>query len=121
MICRKSFVSADGEHGFGVIHAAWTHDGAFFIFNGELSGGHQPWHRPTYVYVRRTNRIVCLDDYVGGIDSDFTIVGGDGLRMTRINPRDGASEVLKVHLREVLYPRKGAEQSVAPEPPKRSS
>jgi hypothetical protein len=105
VICRKSFVSADGEHGFGILHAAWTPDGAYFVFGGELSGGHQPWHRPTYVYIRRTNRIVSLDDYVGGIDSDFTLVGHDGLRTTHINPATATSDPLIVHLHEVLGSR----------------
>src|SRR5689334_22966291 len=56
-VARESFVSPDGEHGMGVDHAEWTRDGRFFVFNGEISAGHQPWARPTYFYARGSKRI----------------------------------------------------------------
>src|SRR6266446_5664173 len=48
----RSFSSIDGEHGKGVGRAEWSTDGQFFVFNTSSSGGHQPWHIPTYFYSR---------------------------------------------------------------------
>jgi len=52
---RKSYGSADCEHGMGIDHGKWTPDSMFFVFNTSLSGGHQPWHRPIYFYSRKDN------------------------------------------------------------------
>src|SRR5262245_23420284 len=46
ILARKSYASADGEHGYGVIKAAWTPDSQFFVYSLASSGGHQAWHSP---------------------------------------------------------------------------
>lgn len=84
-ISWKSFSSRDGEHGWGVNHAAWTGDGQFFIFNTSSSGGHQPWSLPIYFYSLRQNRFYKLDSFVGPITSDFILQGRNTIRATRLN------------------------------------
>jgi len=64
---RKSYGSADCEHGMGIDHGKWTPDSMFFVFNTSFSGGHQPWHRPIYFYSRKDNKIHSLDSLVGPI------------------------------------------------------
>ena len=64
---RKSYGSADCEHGMNIIRGAWTPDSMFFVFNAQMSGGHQPWHWPVYCYCRRDNKIYTLDEAVGPI------------------------------------------------------
>jgi len=44
MLCALDYSSDDGEHGFGVVKAAWTPDNNYFVFSLTSSGGHQPWH-----------------------------------------------------------------------------
>jgi hypothetical protein len=60
-LARKSYLSEDGEHGFGVVKAEWTPDSQFFVYSLESSGGHQSWHSPVYFFSRKNGRIVNLD------------------------------------------------------------
>jgi hypothetical protein len=56
------------------------------------SGGHQPWHLPTYVYSRRDNRVYSLEAYVGPVTSAFELIGKGRVLVTRQragpDPRD---------------------------------
>ncbi|HTQ62005.1 MAG TPA: hypothetical protein VMI32_17405 [Candidatus Solibacter sp.] len=62
-LCTLDYSSEDGEHGFGIVKAAWTPDGHYFVFSLTSSGGHQAWHSPTLFYSPRDNKIRRLDDY----------------------------------------------------------
>jgi len=62
VLAKSSYVSEDGEHGYGVIKAAWTPDSRFFVYSLESSGGHQSWHTPVQFFARSTNKVVRLDD-----------------------------------------------------------
>lgn len=76
VLCSIDYSSEDGEHGFGVVKAAWTQDGRYFVFSLTSSGGHQSWHYPTHFYNTQDSRIYRLDDYVeaSGISKgDFTL------------------------------------------------
>jgi hypothetical protein len=84
---HRSFSSPDGEHGEGVGRAEWSADGQFFVFNTSSSGGHQPWHIPTYFYNRKRNRFFSLDDYIGQVTSDFKIGRRNMISTTRFNAR----------------------------------
>jgi hypothetical protein len=64
MLCALDYSSEDGEHGFGVVKAAWTPDNNYFVFSLTSSGGHQAWHAPTLFYNVRDNSIHSLDSYV---------------------------------------------------------
>jgi hypothetical protein len=61
--CSLDFSSEDGEHGFGVVRAAWTPDESYFVFSLTSSGGHQAWHSPTVFYNLRDTEIYSLDSY----------------------------------------------------------
>ena len=96
LLLSKSFWSRDHNHGEGVQHAAWTADGRFFVFNTSSSGGHQPWHVPTYFYDARSARLRSVDSVAGPITSDF-----DLRRSTLVTTRMGATadEKLPVTIR----------------------
>ena len=64
MLCAPDYSSDDGEHGFGVIKAAWTPDNNYFVFSLTSSGGHQPWHTPIYFYSVRDSQIRSLEKLV---------------------------------------------------------
>jgi hypothetical protein len=61
-LVKLSYVSEDGEHGYGVTKAKWTPNSKFFVYSIESSGGHQSWHTPVLFFSRSNNRIVRLDD-----------------------------------------------------------
>jgi len=69
MICSRSFLSEDREHGAGVDKTAWTPDSRFFVYGMYLSGGHQPWHFPAEFCSVRQSITRRLDDYVGPVIS----------------------------------------------------
>jgi hypothetical protein len=76
MLCALDYSSDDGEHGFGVVKAAWTPDNNYFVFSLTSSGGHQPWHTPTLFFSVRDNSIHSLDSYVkapGISKGEFTL------------------------------------------------
>ncbi len=82
---ERSFASADGEHGLVIVRAAWSPDSGFFVFSGGSSGGHQPWHVPTFIYSRATNGLYELDTCVAGIAvvaPDFEILSPHLVRVT---------------------------------------
>lgn len=63
MLCTLDYSSEDGNHGFGVVKAAWTPDNHYFVFSLASSGGHQPWHAPTLFYSAGDNTVRSLDSY----------------------------------------------------------
>jgi len=65
--CSKGYGSEDGEHGLVVEKAAWTPDSGFFVYSMSSSGGHQPWHSPTYYVSVNDRKIRRLDDYIGAV------------------------------------------------------
>jgi hypothetical protein len=75
-LCTLDYSSEDGEHGFGVVKAAWTPDSQYFVFSLTSSGGHQSWHAPTLFYSVKIRAIFSLDGYVEGsgiAKGDFTL------------------------------------------------
>src|SRR5207247_2015281 len=61
-LAAYSMTSPGGEHGWSVVKAAWTPDSRYFVFSAESSGGHQPWHFPTYAFSRRGRRVYAAED-----------------------------------------------------------
>jgi hypothetical protein len=77
-LCSENYGSEDGEHGFGVEHAAWSPDSMFFVYSMSSSGGHQAWHFPTYFIAVADFKIRKLDKYLGLItDPTFVLIGPD--------------------------------------------
>jgi|GEM_PF-856175 len=80
----KDYGSEDGEHGFGVVRAAWTPDSHFFVYSMSNSGGHQPWHSPIDFFSITDSKIHSLDDYVGAImDPNFELRKPDIIKADR--------------------------------------
>ena len=109
LLCTKDFSSSDGQHGAAVAQAGWTADSQFFVFSTSLTGGHQPWHFPTYFYSRRLHKILSLDSLVGPIlTSDFTLASPDTVKtQTWQKPGDLTPRPLTVRLGELqrIQPR----------------
>ena len=62
LLCSKDYSSNDGEHGYGVQEGKWTPDSQFFVYDTASSGGHQPYHAPTFFYSRKENRIRDIEE-----------------------------------------------------------
>lgn len=59
---HADYSSGDGEHGYGVVKAAWTPDSQFFIYSLTSSGGHQAWHSPVKFFSRKEKKVFSLDN-----------------------------------------------------------
>ncbi len=80
MLLGNSYGSADCEHGAELLRGEWSADSRFFVFSTQFSGGHQPWHYPTYTYDRCSNRVVELQPAEGPVVSpDFNLFPNDAL------------------------------------------
>lgn len=113
-LSRTDYSSDDGEHGYGVVRSRWTPDSNFFIYNMTSSGGHQPWHCPTYVFSSDDSTTYSLDEYLGPItDPEFTITPPDRVRLRGQRRSDLKDAVFHVRLSEVLGIHKGG---VKPDP-----
>jgi len=101
LLLVRSYASPDGRHGFVVQHAAWTPDSRFFVFSLTSSGGHQPWHYPTYLYSRQTNRLVSLDGRIGPLaEPDFRLSAPDVLN-AKVIVNDGPPHEVQLKLGEL--------------------
>ncbi len=82
-LCSADFSSADGEHGYGVVKAAWSPDGAYFVFSLESSGGHSPWHTPTMFFSDADRQLCSLDAFLedpGITTPEFELIAPDSVR-----------------------------------------
>lgn len=97
-MCSLSFLSGDGEHGYGVVKAAWTPDQRYFVFSMTSSGGHQPWHAPTLFYSVRHTEIDSLDSYIAaaGISKGEFALKSPNIILTEV--WKGASVPTRFHL-----------------------
>lgn len=86
VLLRQDDRSEDGEHGGGIVHAAWTADSQFFVASIVASGGHQPWARPLRVYSRARNRVLELSALGVNATGDFTLRPPDIVETTVLCP-----------------------------------
>lgn len=102
LVCDRSWGSPDGEHGLAVVHAGWTPDSQFFVVSTTSSGGHSPWHFPTYYFRRKQANIASLDDRVGPITSaQFKLSAPDVFRGRRKVGPDIQGQTFRVALGKV--------------------
>gem|GEM_PF-6864774 len=86
-VYQKTSPDVRAGQGWPVEYAAWTPDSKFFVFNTTSSGGHGPWHAPTYFYSREDNKIYSLDDRIGAVESSnvshaFSLKAPDVIQVT---------------------------------------
>jgi hypothetical protein len=65
LVSTVDYSSPDGEHGMGVVRAAWTPDSQFFVYSMASSGGHQPWKSPTWFFIRSSGKTQGLEQSLG--------------------------------------------------------
>ena len=104
---QRSFVSADGNHGQNIEHAAWTSNSRFFVFTTFSSGGHSAWHHWTFVWSRRDNKIHSLDDAyypqtAGTMAADFRLTAPDRIS-TLLADGSNSGRPLSVRLSQVHW------------------
>src|SRR2546425_3065711 len=103
LLLSQSYGSEDGEHGFGVEHAAWTPDSKFFVYSLSSSGGHQSWHFPTDFIAASTLSIHRLDDHVGPItDPGFKVLPPDTVYAVGRGKSDLKETTFEVRLSELV-------------------
>jgi hypothetical protein len=102
VLLRRDDRSKDGEHGSGVVHAAWTSDSQFFVASTAASGGRQPWARPLWVYSRTSNRVIELWKLGMVATGDFTLKPPDIVETTIHCPNENRDRPYAVSLHSLL-------------------
>jgi hypothetical protein len=101
LLCTKSYSSSDGEHGLGVAKGQWTPDSQFFVYDTSSSGGHQPYHSPTFFYNTRSNRIRNIEELTHRMvldQSPFMIVAPHSVAIVVLAKEDGSLDGLIILL-----------------------
>jgi hypothetical protein len=100
--CSLDFSSEDGEHGFGVVKAAWTPDEQYFVFSMASSGGHQAWHAPTVFFSALDKEIRSLDSFTSaaGISQGNFTLRPPNTVVTEV--WEGQSVPMKFHLDSLM-------------------
>ena len=94
------YTSSDGEHGFGVVKAAWTPDSQYFVYSLASSGGHEPGRSPIFFYDRKVERVRSFDQEVGVvIKADFSLAPPDFLEVVIRN--NGESKNVRIALSDL--------------------
>lgn len=105
VLFTRANTSADGLHGYRVVHGAWTPDSLFFVAGLESSGGHQPWSHPIWIYSRAANRVSELGALGLTPIADFRLLPPDILE-TQVLEEAGkglnSSRALSVGLKSLL-------------------
>jgi hypothetical protein len=83
LLFQKSYVSKDGEHGFGVVKAQWTPDSQYFLYSLASTGGHQPWHSPVDFFDRRRFQVRSLDTVLKDsiVNPQFVVAAPDKVKV----------------------------------------
>jgi hypothetical protein len=97
-----SFVSVDNENGAGIVQAEWTSDSKFFVFNTSLSGGHHPWHTPTYAYSIDEKRLISLDKTTGPVCSSFKLLPPDYIKLSTSTKDIKVQKEITIRLSDLL-------------------
>lgn len=101
ILVSRNFASSDGQHGYAVQQAQWTPNSRYFVFSLSNSGGHQPWHFPTYVYSRRTNKLLSIDNQGEPVASpEFHLDNDDILKITVLQ-KDGINRQIEMNLQDI--------------------
>lgn len=99
-----SYSSPDGEHGWNVVHAAWTPDSKFFVYSLQSSGGHQAWHSPIKFYCRLDNKLRSLDKRLGPVtDPKFSIEAPDIILASGQRKEDLEATTFRTSLSNFLH------------------
>jgi len=74
----------------------------FFVFSSWLSGGHQPWHTPTYAYSIDEKRLISLDKTTGPICSPFKLLPPDYIELSTLTKDIKVQKKITIKLSELL-------------------
>lgn len=78
------YESSDGEHGSGIIMAAWSADSRYFAYSLVNSDDHAPWHFRIDFFRRDTNKLRPLSVAAPGIaitQPGFNFTGDNALEV----------------------------------------
>ena len=97
LLAVRDYRSCGGGNGQTVVKGDWTPDGRFFIFSTESSGGHSPWHSPTYVYSHLRGKFFSLDGFVGAITTpEFRLMFPSSVRTRTLAAGDVTVDLCRI-------------------------
>lgn len=103
VLAQIDFRSPDKEHGYVIDKIQWTADSQFLVFSTYSSGGHQPWHTPTFFFARSDNKIRSVDDVLGPVlDANFEISSTNILKVMVQEKTSQKEKIVSVSLSDLI-------------------
>jgi hypothetical protein len=93
LLLKKIYLFGNGEFGYLVDQSSWTPNSKFFVYSLYSAEGHQPWHSPIDIYVRKSNALKSLED--GGllaIDPHFAVTAPNTIEIFGKTDRQDSEE-----------------------------
>jgi len=92
-LAELSLLSEDGQHGGHIEQIAWSDDHKYLVFTTSSSGGHSPWHFPTYVFSTERWRFLLIDDSLPAIaDKSFSFADPSHITVWTLRNPEAASD-----------------------------
>lgn len=70
-LAELSLFSSDNQHGGHIEEIKWSDDHKYLVFSTSNSGGHSPWHFPTYVFSMERWEFLLIDDTLPAVADKF--------------------------------------------------
>lgn len=92
-LAELSLFSQDNQHGGRIEEIRWSDDRKYLVFSTSSSGGHSPWHYPTYAFSVERWKFLRLDDTMPAItDKSFSFTDSSHIAVKALRTRESESE-----------------------------
>lgn len=92
-LAELSLLSTDSQHGGHIEQITWSDDHKYLVFTTTSSGGHSPWHFPTYVFSTDSWAFLLIDDSLPAItDKSFSFTDSSHITVQTLRDPEAESD-----------------------------
>ena len=92
-LAELSLFSSDNQHGGRIEEIKWSEDRKYLVFSTSSSGGHSPWHFPTYVFSTERWAFVLIDDTLPAVaDKSFSFTDSSHIKVMTLKKPDSVAD-----------------------------
>ena len=92
-LAELSLFSQDNQQGGRIEEIKWSDDHKYLVFSTSSSGGHSPWHYPTYAFSVEEWKFLRLDDSLPAItDKSFSFTDSSHITVKSLRTIESDSD-----------------------------
>ena len=92
-LAELSLFSPDSQHGGHIEEIQWSDDSKYLVFTTSSSGGHSPWHFPTYAFSTERWAFVLIDDTFPAVtDKTFSFTDSSHIKVMTLKKPDSVAD-----------------------------